>query len=458
MAPQILYANKTVKALEGSWNMTSVKVAKGGKRIEKWTCVSIVPGGGRPFPEGLISSSMSNMVEFWKGMGISLSPAAQGEDKMTQIDVPHGKSGEREIADAFSKLPDDMEFVFVVLPDKGTETYNIVKTLADTQFGFHTVCVQARNVTKDRNEQYFANVGLKVNLKAGGSNHVLEQGVTLIKEGKTMVVGYDVTHPTNLAGNTENLPSLVGMVSSVDKDLAQWPAVAWAQAGRVEMLDETLGKTFGERISLWRDKNLNELPENIVIFRDGVSEGQFLQVLEKELNQMRKACSAMYPPKKQPKFTLIVSVKRHQTRFYPTDPGNTTKSRNIKNGTVVDRGVTLATIWDYFLTAHTALQGTARPAHYTVLVDEIFRHTYKAEAANNLMKMTHEMCYLFGRATKSVSICPPAYYADILCTRQRAYMSDLFEAGDTASVSTTALNNITSKQVHPNLKDSMYYI
>jgi eukaryotic translation initiation factor 2C len=72
--------------------------------------------------------------------------------------------------------------------------------------------------------------------------------------------------------------------------------------------------------------------------------------------------------------------------------------------------------------------------------------------------MTHEMCYLFGRATKSVSICPPAYYADILCTRQRVYMSDLFEASDSASVPTTTLNNVTSRQVHPKLENSMYYI
>ncbi|KAF3016720.1 hypothetical protein E8E14_000233 [Neopestalotiopsis sp. 37M] len=49
---------------------------------------------------------------------------------------------------------------------------------------------------------------------------------------------------------------------------------------------------------------------------------------------------------------------------YPTDPSNMTNSRNIKSGTVVDRGVTSARVWDFFLTAHTALQGTARSAHY----------------------------------------------------------------------------------------------
>ena len=38
------------------------------------------------------------------------------------------------------------------------------------------------------------------------------------------------------------------------------------------------------------------------------------------------------------------------------------------------------------------------------------------------------MCYLFGRATKAVSICPPAYYADLVCERARCYLSNLFDA------------------------------
>lgn len=48
---------------------------------------------------------------------------------------------------------------------------------------------------------------------------------------------------------------------------------------------------------------------------------------------------------------------------------------------------------------------------------------------------THNLCYLFGRATKSVSICPPAYYADLVCERGRCYIHGLLTGGDD-SVST----------------------
>ena len=101
--------------------------------------------------------------------------------------------------------------------------------------------------------------------------------------------------------------------------------------------------------------------------------------------------------------------------------------------------------------------GTARPAHYTVLLDEIFRSEYGLNAASELEKLTHEMCYLYGRATKAVSICPPAYYADLVCTRARIHKEELFS--DTDSVHhTSSRSQVLARQIHERLKDSMYYI
>lgn len=92
-----------------------------------------------------------------------------------------------------------------------------------------------------------------------------------------------------------------------------------------------------------------------------------------------------------------------------------------------------------------------------MLLDEIFRLNYGVEAANTLEALTHEMCYLFGRATKAVSICPPAYYADIVCTRQRVYLADYFDRSDTQS-NTSSQPQVPEVKVHENLRDTMYYI
>ncbi len=63
-----------------------------------------------------------------------------------------------------------------------------------------------------------------------------------------------------------------------------------------------------------------------------------------------------------------------------------------------------------------------KPAHCVVLLDEI-KDTKKLNA-NDLEKITHNLCYLQGRATKAVSVCPPAYYAHPICLRARCYLAD----------------------------------
>lgn len=335
--------------------MIKVRVVKPGRKITKWTFVHIDPRD-----EDAVVDSMYKWVKFMQEMGIAIETNPLHPNG---INVSTRGQFINNLRQAFENLKaQDPQFVFIVLPRQDTGIYNAVKSLGDVHYGYHTVCMVRKNFIKDRSqEQFFANVALKVNLKMGGTNHKLREDVSIIKDGKSMVVGYDVTHPTNLSGNAEGLPSLVGLVASVDKDLGQWPASAWAQEGRVEMLDETLETAFVERLKVWQRFNQNRLPENIIVFRDGVSEGQFKQVLEKELPYIRAACKTTYPANNSPKISIIVSVKRHQTRFFPTDKNHMTNSRNITNGTVVDRGVTQANIWDFFLTAHQALQGELTP-------------------------------------------------------------------------------------------------
>lgn len=54
-------------------------------------------------------------------------------------------------------------------------------------------------------------------------------------------------------------------------------------------------------------------PERIVMYRDGVSDSQFLEVLVSELKAMRGACSEL-DKDYQPAITFLVVQKRHHTR------------------------------------------------------------------------------------------------------------------------------------------------
>ncbi|KAJ4259792.1 hypothetical protein NW762_007724 [Fusarium torreyae] len=450
--PAVAYLDSKKKPMEirpekASWNMRNIKVYRSGKPILRWTYVNVAP---RDYTVG--ADVVNKFSLFMSGMDIRISKPQK----------PYTETIEYKQADEFLQWAksNSMQFLLVILGSTDSEIYGRIKTLADTTYGIHTSCVVAEKFGKGQ-PGYFANVALKWNLKAGGVNHKLSQEFGIIKEGKTMVVGYDVTHPTNMPANkSDAAPSLVGLVATIDRDMGQWPSFSWEQSSKQEMLDETLTEAFKSRLELWQKHNKEQLPDNIVIFRDGVSESQFAQVLQKELPRIRIACNSKYPKNRAPKLTIVVSVKRHQTRFYPTTDEKLGVNNNIENGTVVDRGVTQARYWDFYLTAHASLKGTARPAHYTVLLDEIFRAKHGAEAANELERFTHELCYLFGRATKAVSICPPAYYADIVCTRARVYRPEFFDVSDVESVTTAGPGSgaSDSKQIHRNLANSMYYI
>jgi eukaryotic translation initiation factor 2C len=240
---------------------------------------------------------------------------------------------------------------------------------------------------------------------------------------------------------------------------------------------------FVSRLRLWQKRNQQSLPENILIYRDGVSEGQYEIVLTLELPEIRKACKKTYPApdtkKGLPYISMVVVGKRHHTRFYPTKADEADeRSGNTQNGTIVDRGVTEARNWDFFLQAHSSGLGTARPAHYYIILDEIFRRSLVLQktkklfehAADMLKDITHNMYYLFGRATKAVSICPPAYYADMVCEWARCYLSNVFDGSSpAASVSEGTEGQGQGRdqgfqqmgedvKMHERLRDTMFYI
>lgn len=359
--------------------------------------------------------------------------------------------------------------ILVILPDGTASTYNLVKQVGDVELGIHTICVRRDRFCKGA-MNYFANLTLKFNLKLGGINHTIERSsLGILEEDKTMVLGIDVTHPS--PGSASNAPSVASMVASIDKDLAQWPADLRIQSARQEMVSDLEGM-LKARLQLWKTRGQHRsYPENLLIYRDGVSEGQYQLVLTEELPLLRKACTQLYSAQETkkgiPYITIIIVGKRHNSRFYPSTLEQADSKGNPPNGTIVDRGVTEARNWDFFLQAHTALNGTARPAHYYVILDEIFiRRRVPPQfknVADVIEDLTHTMSYVYGRATKAVSICTPAYYADVVCTRARCYLGRVFgDESSSASFSQGAgpavPNQFGSITVHEALKNTMFYI
>lgn len=79
-------------------------------------------------------------------------------------------------------------------------------------------------------------------------------------------------------------------------------------------------------------RNTRFKPTRIVMYRDGVSEGQFLNVLQHELRAMREAC-LMLERGYQPGITFIAVQKRHHTRLFAMEKKDQVgKAYNIPPG------------------------------------------------------------------------------------------------------------------------------
>jgi eukaryotic translation initiation factor 2C len=394
--PSVLYFGKKpiLVGNNGAWNMKNTKYSVSAQ-LPKWTFLKISYASepeDNPLAGDVLQQRLREFLAILKDSGMRIAPHGPKDGIVKVLSGRPGDDANYELLSAGFKSAADMgvKFLLVILSNENRLTYARVKKLGDMQFGIPTVCVLAGGFAS-KGPRYMANVGLKVNIKFGGANQSLSPlSLGIIRDGRTMVVGIDVTHPSQ--ESVEGAPSIAGVVASVDCNLTQWPASIRIQEGRKEMVEE-LGDMIKERLRVWRQRNNGELPNKILVYRDGVSEGQYEIVLAEELPSIRRACELMYPANgPKPKISIVIVGKRHHTRFYPVKADDADNDMgNPKHGTVVDRGVTYERKWDFFLQAHHGLKGTARPAHYVVVLDEI---SLGANGLEQLVRCSGRIPYL----------------------------------------------------------------
>ncbi|KAH9885253.1 argonaute-like protein [Cubamyces lactineus] len=440
-APSVRYAGgPTAIDDRASWNLRGVRFTAGA-RLEKWAVLLIQDGNRRDEFAGAndpeLLSTLSGFMDMCKRSGMTVDGArpmvVAAQLPPRTMDDPLRKRAIQKIRETLTSVASKPKIILVVLSNGDRYIYSGLKHLCDVFLDVATVCVHAAKIRKERGQlQYFANVALKFNMKLGGVNHELgDQNMSWLTKEPTMLVGMDVTHPG--AGTVRGTPSIAAVVASVDRRMAQYPASLRLQESRKEMITD-LQAMMEERLIAFRDRNNKSLPTRILVYRDGVSEGQFETVLREEMPLIKKAFARFSTPQKRytPKLTIVICAKRHHTRFFPTDAAHAAGDGNPKPGTVVDRGVTAVYDYDFFLQAHGGLQGTTRPTHYYVVRDEI------GIGADQLQGLTNDVSYTFARATKAVSLVSPAYYADLACERGRCYILSLLQGLSDAVATTTA--------------------
>ncbi|KAE8423091.1 Piwi-domain-containing protein [Aspergillus pseudocaelatus] len=473
--PSIVYRHgKEAGVRSGAWNLLGLRFQESTK-LAGWTYLYF-PGTSDPGwyrqDQQSMEGALSNLYARMKNAGMNIPPP-----RLPGIRVSPSRDddGLDHAMDTFLGL--SLTFLVIILPRQDERLYNRVKYLCDVRKGIPNICVVSPRFLRAKDE-YLSNVVFKMNLKFGGLNHTLPAlSLSIIHEGKSMVVGVDVTHPTSSTSSPDT-PSVAAMVASTDPFLGQWPGAVRVQPARQEIVCE-IDKLLLSRLHLWQKRNHGALPENILVYRDGVSVTQYGSVLNTELPLLQKACAGLYenhhrPP---PRFTIVLVEKRHQIRFQTADgrPSGSRpplhRSSNPPNGTVVDRRITDSQTWDFYIQSHAAPRGTARPGHYVVLFDQIFQGALQRQnrrggdsnVADALQALTYHLCYLYARATRVASICPPVFYADLACSRARCYLQEVMKpfsgkVPSSSSSSSSSRPRLLDIGPHEKIKDTMFYI
>ena len=241
--------------------------------------------------------------------------------------------------------------------------YNAIKKAGDIDYSVPTQCMRQANVFRF-NQSIAVNVLQKINSKLGGINVAVdtEKLPEFIKQnqGRILVVGADVAHPSP---TERSCPSIAALVANCNSNFTHYSASVKIQKYFRQEIIQDLDKMLLELLTSY-EINQNSLPDKIVFYRDGVSEGQFRIVYDEEVRLIKDTLSKFRPGYK-PLLTFIIVQKRHHTRFMPDNSRDGVgKSCNVPPGTVVDSKVVHPRNFDFYLCSHAGIQGTSRPSHY----------------------------------------------------------------------------------------------
>ncbi|KAH0469624.1 hypothetical protein IEQ34_001182 [Dendrobium chrysotoxum] len=412
----------------GQWNMMNKKMVNGG-RVSNWTCINFAQNV-RENDIHRFCYELASMCQK-SGMEFALEPIIRPSSARPNQVERALKALYNDAMTILHQQHKELDLLIVILPENNGSLYGDLKRICETEIGLVSQCCLVKHVSR-MSTQYLANVALKINVKVGGRNTVLVDAISrrlpLVSEKPTIIFGADVTHPHP---GEDSSPSIAAVVASQDwPEITKYAGLVCAQAHRQELIEDLYklesdphrGNVSGGMI---RDllisfkKATGRKPERIIFYRDGVSEGQFYQVLLRELDSIRKACASLQSDYLPP-VTFVVVQKRHHTRLFAnnhSDQQSVDKSGNILPGTVVDSKICHPTEFDFYLCSHAGIQ-----------------------ACSSSFALIFKLYYLiYARCTRSVSIVPPAYYAHLAASRARFYMEPM--TSDNASQPRAAAAN-----------------
>ncbi|KAL7288194.1 piwi-like protein Siwi [Trichogramma pretiosum] len=282
------------------------------------------------------------------------------------------------------------QLILCIVPNVNGDRYAAIKKELCITAACPSQVLQAKTLRQKSQgmmKSVSSKVAVQLNCKIGGHPWTVELSH---KVPNMMVIGFDVCHDK---ASTD----YGAMVASLDPLHYGSYYSAVTQHSNGEELSNNIAVHISHALHEYRRKN-NCLPERILVYRDGVGEGQLRYVADHEVSHIYKRLAGLYGGEEKVKLTFIIVTKRINTRIFHN-------GRNPQPGTIVDDVITSPLKFDFFLVSQNVRQGTVSPTAYNII------HNSGNLSANALQKITYKFCHMYFNFSGTVRVPAPCQYA-----------------------------------------------
>merc|ERR1711973_1052694 len=281
--------------------------------------------------------------------------------------------------------------IMAVIPNNKGDHYAAIKKKCVIENPIPSQCVTSTVLNKPKGLMSVATkVAVQMICKLGGEPWAVD-----IPMKGTMVIGFDTYHDSAQKGRSAG-----ALVASLNKTFTKYLSVANLHTNPAQELDDNICPAIARALRKYNDLN-GEMPQRIILYRDGVGDGQINYVLEHEIKAIEKCFQAAGINQSELKFTYIIVSKRINTRFFRMNG----KPSNPPSGTVVDSDVTLPERYDFFLVSQSVNQGTVNPTSYNVVKDT------SGLLPKHIQALTYKLTHLYYNWPGTVRVPAPCQYA-----------------------------------------------
>ncbi|KAM4577685.1 piwi-like protein 1 [Odontesthes bonariensis] len=288
----------------------------------------------------------------------------------------------------------DTQMVVVVLPNNRKDKYDSLKKFLCVDCPVPSQCVLSRTLSRPQALMTVATkIAMQMVCKMGGELWSVE-----IPLKQLMIVGIDCYHDS-----TAGKRSIGALVASLNNTMSRWFSKCVLQHKGQEIMDGlkmAFRHCFAGALKDYLKFN-NCLPSRIIVYRDGVGDGQLHSVVNYEVSQIMDSIRSMGQDY-EPKLSVVVVKKRINSRFFAMIGD---KISNPPPGTVIDSEVTRPEWYDFYIVSQAVRCGSVSPTHYNVVYDT------SGLKPDHMQRLTYKLCHLYYNWQGIIRVPAPCMYA-----------------------------------------------